>query len=143
MKKINNKSKELQDRLARALADYQNLEKRIEREKEDFVKFTNALLLGRLLPILDNLEKVEVSLSDQALKMAVNELRLILKNEGVVEIETQGRKFEAQEMECVEKVKGLEGTIVDVYQKGYKLNGKVLRPAKVKVGAGKKEVKNE
>ena len=143
MKKQVSSSKELQDRLARALADYQNLEKRIEREKADFIKFTNAILLDRLLPVLDNLEKMEGSPSDQGLKIAVSELKSILKAEGVEEIEAGGKKFAPSEMECLEKVKGAENEVVVVCQKGYKLNGKVLRPAKVKVGAGKKEAKNE
>lgn len=133
---------ELTNRWKRAVADYQNLEKRYEREKEDFVKFANANLILKLLNVLHHLEEALIHLKDQGLQMVVNEFKQILKDEGVEEIGCQGEQFNPQLMEAVESVAGEEeNRVVEVIKKGYLLKGKVLIPAKVKVA--RKEVKNE
>ena len=129
---------DLENKWKRALADYANLEKRIEKEKEDFVKFANAQLLNKLLAILDNLELAERHLRDKGLTLAGNRFREILKEEGVEEIEVLGRNFDPELMDAVETVDGPKNKVVEVVLKGYKLYGKVLRPAKVKVGGSKK-----
>lgn len=127
---------DLTNKWKRALADYQNLEKRIEREKKDFIKFSNAALIDKLLAVLDSLEKAENHLKDKGLRLAVNQLRVILQTEGIKEIEVLGKKFDPLLMDCTEIVKGPENKVVAVVQKGYFLDQKVLRPAKVKVGKG-------
>ncbi len=126
---------ELTNKWKRALADYQNLEKRINEEKQDFVKFSNSLLITKLLEVLDSLEMAEKHLNDQGLTLAVNQLRTILKNEGVEEIKIRD-KYDPTLMECVELAEGLGKT--ELVKKGYYLNNKVLRPCKVKVYKGKK-----
>ncbi len=137
MKKTD-KITDLENKWKRALADYANLEKRIEKEKEDFVKFANAQLLNKLLAVLDNLELAERHLKDKGLTLAGNRFREILKEEGVEEIEVLGRNFDPELMDAVETVDGPKNKVVEVVLKGYKLYGKVLRPAKVKVGGSKK-----
>lgn len=127
---------DLENKWKRALADYANLEKRIEKEKEDFVKFANAQLLDKLLNVLDDLESAEKHLKDKGLTLAGNRFREILKEEGVEEIEVLGRNFDPELMDAVETVDGPKNKVVEVVLKGYKLYGKVLRPAKVKVGGG-------
>lgn len=125
---------DLENKWKRALADYANLEKRIGREKEEFTKFATLVLIDKILEVLPDLERAQAHLKDQGLELAIGKLRKILKEEGLEEIEALGKKFDAQLMGCVEKVKGEENQVVEVVSKGYKLHGRVLRPAKVKVG---------
>jgi len=143
MKKAGKKPQELEVRVKdleakwrRTLADYANLEKRFEREKKEFTKFANAVLLDKLLAALDDLERAEAHLSDKGLSIALEQMRVVLRTEGVEEIKAVGQKFDAETMDCAEVVKGSKNIIVEVVNKGYKLNGQVLRPARVKVGQG-------
>lgn len=119
----------------RALADYANLERRIALEKQEFVKFSNACLVDKIIAALDTLEKAEVQLKDKGLTLGVNQLRESLKSEGLSEIPVLGEKFDPLKMDCVEMIKGEKNKVISVCQKGYLLNTKVLRPAKVKVGS--------
>jgi len=134
--RVDQKLEDFENRLKRALADYANLEKRIEREKSDFVKSANAQLLDKLLPILDDLELCEKHLKDKAVSLVYNRFREVLKSEELKEIKALGEKFDPETMDCVELVSGPKNKIVGVVLKGYLLNNKVLRPAKVKVGQG-------
>jgi len=127
----------LEHKWKRAVADYANLEKRIEKEKQSFVKYSSLKLLEKLLPILDDLEAAEKHLKDQGLILAVNKLREILKIEGVEEIKTQGEEFQPELMEAIEIVEGQKNRVIEVVNKGYLLDDKILRVAKVKVGGGK------
>jgi len=125
---------ELENQWKRALADYQNLEKRIQEEKGAFVKFANQGLILKILEALDNLEKAEGHLSDPGLSLAVTNLRKILQDEGVEKIEVVGRGFNPSEMECVEVVKGeKDNEITEEVRSGYRLYDKILRAAQVKV----------
>lgn len=126
--------KELEENYLRALADYQNLSKRVEREKETFVKFANAVLILKMLPVLDNLERASEHLKDQGIELVLKQFKESLSSEGVTEITAHGQEFNPELHEAVEKVKGEEGRVVEVLEKGYKLGEKVIRPAKVKVG---------
>jgi len=133
---------ELTNNWKRALADYQNLEKRYEKEKADFVQFANADLILKLLPTGGLLEKVAEHLKDDGLNLVVREFRRILSEEGLKEIKSLGESFDPLTMEAVEIVSGGEkNKVAEVLQKGYFLKGKVLLPAKVKVFGGKPEGK--
>jgi molecular chaperone GrpE len=136
MKKKAAKTKELEEKWKRALADYHNLERRVEKGKREFVKFANTVLLDKLLSVLDHLEQAEEHVEDKGLNLAVGQFRSVLKTEGVTEIKAMGEKFDAETMDCAEVVKGPKNVVIKVINKGYKLNGHVLRPAKVKVGQG-------
>lgn len=131
---LEEKITELTNNWKRALADYQNLEKRYAKEKQEFLEFANSNLILKLLTALDNFEKVQGYLKDDGLDLAIKELKKILIEEGLDEIEAQGKEFNPLEMEAIEAVEGEEGKVVEVVTKGYRLKGKVLRPAKVKVG---------
>lgn len=136
MKKKAVKTKDLEEKWKRALADYHNLERRVEKNKREFVKFANAVLLDKLLGVLDSLEQAEVHLKDSGLNMALDQFRSVLQTEGVTEIKAKGEKFDAEMMDCTEVVKGPKNVVMKVINKGYKLNDHVLRPTKVKVGQG-------
>jgi len=133
---------DLESKWKRALADYHNLEKRIDKEKEAFVKFSNAQLLENLLTVLDDLERAEKHLKDQGLSLAINKFKEVLQKENLEEIKAQGEEFNPELMEATEIVAGLKNRVVEVVNKGYLLNNKVLKVAKVKVGNGEKIKEN-
>lgn len=130
--------KDLEDKWKRALADYDNLEKRVLAERADFIKCSNASLIDKLLGVLDDLERTEEHLKDKGLSLVVNQFHRALETEEVEEIKALGEKFDPELMDCVEIVKGSKNIVAEVCLKGYRLAGKVLRPAKVKVGKGGK-----
>jgi len=133
---------DLESKWKRALADYHNLEKRIDKEKEAFVKFSNAQLLENLLTVLDDLERAEKHLKDQGLSLAINKFKEVLQKENLEEIKAQGEEFNPELMEATEIVAGLKNRVVEVVNKGYLLNNKVLKVAKVKVGNGENKKEN-
>lgn len=141
--KKQNKNKEriaeLENNWKRALADYQNLQKRFVEEKESVIRFANVTLLMRMLPVLDNLELMSAHNKDEGLKMTIKEFERVLDEEGLEEIKVKGKKFDAKTMDAVETVTGKAGYVVEVIQKGYLLRDKILRPARVKVGQKKEK----
>lgn len=131
---------ELKNQLARALADYDNLQKRIERERSTLKELVSAQLLTRLLSVFDMFEHVQKSLGDAGLAIALKELDDKLKEEGFIKINPKtGDKFKQEEHEAVEAVSVKSkkaGEIIEVFSPGYKLeNGFIIRPAKVKVSS--------
>ncbi|HUW24504.1 MAG TPA: nucleotide exchange factor GrpE [Patescibacteria group bacterium] len=131
---LKSRVEELTNLWKRALADYQNLERRFEREKADFVQHANNNLILKQLSVLDHLERAQGHLQDEGLAMAIKEFKRVLAEEGLMEIEVLGKQFDPQEMEAVETVEGEEeNEAVEVVSKGYRLKNKVIRVAKVKV----------
>lgn len=126
----------LDDQLKRALADYQNLQRRVEAERLEFIKYVLEQFLRKLLPVVDDLEAALTHLKDEGLKLALDKFKTILSEEGVREIDLTGKAFDPKLAECVELVPGAKDGIVSISLKGYLLNDKVLRPARVKVGKG-------
>ncbi len=136
------KAAEYENNWKRALADYRNLQKRTEEEKESIVYYVNSLLFKRIVPVLDNLEMLQKHLDDVGLKMIVKEFKQILAEEGVSEIPVQDQDFDPQTMEAIETVDGPENKVVEVLAKGYMLKNKLLRPARVKVGKQKEDAQS-
>lgn len=126
----------LQEQLSKAVADYRNLEGRIEKEVHHFRQKSLISLVDKLLSVLDDLERAEAHIGEKGLAMTVGQFREVLKSEGVEEIKTKREKFDPETMDCVEVVDGPKGFVVETTLKGYRLNGDVVRPAKVKVGKG-------
>jgi molecular chaperone GrpE len=129
---------ELSHQLKKAIADYHNLESRIEKEVAFRRRDTLAKLVDKLVGVLDDLERAERHLGDRGLSMAVEQFRRVLESEGVKPIESDGQQFDPQLMDCVEVVKGPKNVVVETVLKGYTLDSEVIRPAKVKVGKGNK-----
>lgn len=129
-------TKDYKDLYLRALADYQNLEKRGQNEKKDFVKYANESLIDKILGVTDDLERAQSHLKDQGLQMVVDQFLSILESEGVTTITTANKDFNPQLMDCVEVVDGPKDKVVDTLSKGYLYHDKVLRPARVIVGSG-------
>lgn len=122
--------------LARALADYDNLRKRVEQERSYIVRFASQEIVGKLLPVLDIIETAQKHLNDQGLSVAVAEFKKVLIEQGLIEIMPEkGQSFDHDLHEAVEVADGENGKIIEVLQSGWKFKeGNVLRHAKVKVG---------
>ena len=139
------KVKEAQDKMLRNQADLENTRKRLDREKQEFVKFANEGLILDLLNVLDDLERTvdlaqtgkgDLSAFIKGVEMILAHLYEMLKNHGVKPIEAEGRIFDPSFHEALMQVENKElpeHTIIEVLQKGYLIHGRVLRTAKVKV----------
>lgn len=134
VKDLKKETENWKEKYLRALADYQNLEKRVRNELLDFKKRANQELILRLLDIFDSLEKAEVFIKDEGLKLVRAKFNQILIEADVEEIEVLNKKFDPNLAECVEVVRGKkDNQVAEVLQKGYKLNDQVIRVARVKV----------
>lgn len=134
---------ELTEAYMRAAADLQNFRRRAEDDKKNLMAFANANLLLEILPIVDNFERAFTHKPDDiskewndGIEQIYKHFKQILEKQGVTEIKTQGEKYDHNLHEAMLHSSGEDGIIVQVLEKGYILNGKVLRPAKVSVGNG-------
>ena len=128
----------LKMQLARALADYENLRKRVEREREESKYLSKLVVVSRLLPVFDMFTDAQNHLQDPGLGIALQVLKDTLREEGIEEIKTQaGDEFDHELHEAVDTMPGEEeneGKIAEVTMKGYKFtDGPVIRHTKVKV----------
>lgn len=125
---------DLEAQFARAVADYRNQEMRFEDEKREFVKFANRDLLLTLIPAFDTLFLAEKYVADEGIKITIRHLREALREAKVEQVKTEGEMFDAAKMEAVTTAEGEEGKVLEELRPGYTLNGKLIRPAQVKVG---------
>ena len=129
------------DKYTRLMADFQNFKKRTEKEKADVYSFANEKIMTDLLQVIDNFERALGSeCQDQAyaegMQMIFKQFTDILKNAGLEEIEAVGHDFDPNFHHAVLTDSNPDfdsGKVTEVLQKGYKLNGKVIRPSMVKV----------
>jgi molecular chaperone GrpE len=132
---------ELDNQLKRAVADYQNLEKRISEGRSELSSFVAGELVQKLLQVLDHLEQATNGASEtdkqsgwfKGVEMAVKQFKDVLRLEGLEEIQSVG-EFNPTLHEAVDIKEGDDNMIIEVTRRGYSLNGKVLRPAQVVVG---------
>src|SRR3989304_4464207 len=134
LKKISDKEVGLlKNQLARSLADYDNLRKRVERERETFEKIASL----KLLPVLDTLRKAQTHLKDSGLDITIKEFEEALALEGIEEIKVKkGEEYNSELHEVVDTVRDSknEGKIAETMESGWKfINGPVIRYAKVRV----------
>jgi molecular chaperone GrpE len=133
---IKEKDKIIEDNLnqmKKIQADFINFKNRVEKEKEEFVKYANRELMLKLLDVLDNLERASQA-GDKGIILIYKQFGDILEKEGLEEIGTTG-KFDPyyHEVIAVENSDCEEGKIIEVLQKGYILKNKILRHSKVKI----------
>lgn len=140
-KKQDEQGEDWKGKYLRALADYQNLEKRTQGEKMEIRKFAAEVVVMRLLPVVDTLSKAKTHLSDPGLDLAFKEFESAFSELGVVQLDVVGKQFNPHEMECIEVVSGNDNEVVEELLPGYRLHDKILRVAQVKVG--KKEASYE
>lgn len=125
---------EWKSKYLRALADYQNLEKRSNEDKQEIRRYAAERIVLQLLPVLDTLEKAQKHLADTGLALVLKEFYAVLLDQGVSQIDVIGKEFNPHEMECVEVIEGKDNNVVEEVLPGYTLHGKILRVAQVKVG---------
>ena len=145
--KLRDEAQQAKDQYLRTLAEFENTRKRLQREKEEFVKFAAESMVRELLPIVDSLDQALVAVDKQADPQAIikgvhliyRQLLGLLDKEGVKRIPTVGESFDPHKHEAVGHVAAADGqadsTIVEEVQVGYTMNGKVIRPALVKIAA--------
>ena len=135
LQKLQVEIKTFEDNWKRALADYQNLVKRVELDKKDFVRFASANIVAKFIPTLDILEMAAIHTKDPGVQMAVKQFQDVLKSEGLQEISpVPGDSFDHELHECIETVPGEPNdSIAESVLKGYKIEAFIIRPAKVKV----------
>ena len=131
---------EVDDRLLRLAADFDNYKKRAARERQEYVAFANERILKELLPILDDLERAlsaaehhEEAQLEEGVRLVHRSLASLLERQGVKEIATEG-KFDPHVHEALLAQPSEEkeqGDVLDVIQKGYTLGDRVVRPARV------------
>lgn len=131
------KAKEYLDGWQRTQADFINLRRRDEEAKTEFLKFARFSLVEELIPVLDSFN-IALSGGHKDFEPLYNQLVAVLKGNGLEETNPLGETFSPHEHEALATVhtgKHEENhKVLEVLQKGYKLNGKLVRPAKVKVG---------
>jgi molecular chaperone GrpE len=132
----------------RAQADFVNYKRRTEQERADLLRYANASLVAKLLPIVDDFERAERALPSSLLHLSWIEgvflisykLLALLQHEGLAAIEAVGKQFDPVQHEAVIVEPGVElgqGEVVEELQRGYRLGDRVIRPTLVKVGPPK------
>ena len=142
MKEAQAEINELNSRLLRLIAEYDNFRKRAQRDKDEARQFANQNLIEKQIPILDNFEMAlaAAQAADPAIRdgvqMIYDQFLSVLKEAGVEPIDAVGEKFDPNFHEAIsqqETVEAEEGTVLQQVQRGYQLNDRLVRPARVVV----------
>ncbi len=128
----------------RAQADFSNYKRFVEQDKAESLKYANAALWVNILPVLDDLERAVAAIPHkeshhkwiEGFKMIDRKFRGIMEKQGVTPILSLGMEFDYRTMEGLTSAKGPKDSVIQELEKGYKLQDKVIRPAKVVVGNG-------
>ena len=140
------------DTFLREKAELENFKKRLTKEKDDFVQFANERLLQELIQIEDNLEralevpKATLESLKEGVEMIQKQFSTFLKNQKVEPIEAIEKAFDPTLHEVLnqqESEEHEENTVIEEYSKGYTLNGRILRPAKVVISKKPDEKKED
>lgn len=140
------KYNEVNDRYLRLYSEFENFRRRNAKERLELVKTANGDLMGTLLPVLDDLERGiasnensdDIEAIKEGFSLVYNKFKNLLAGRGLKEMDVKGEKFDADVHDALTKIpapsEDLKGKVVDVIEKGYSLNDKVLRYSKVVVG---------
>lgn len=139
---------EMKDKYIRLMAEFENFRRRTARERSDLIRTANEDLMGELLPVLDDMERARQSMEAtkdvdallQGVELVFHKLKHVTQLKGLKPIDIeQGTDFDSDFHEAVTQVPApsdeLKGKIIDVIEKGYTLNDKVIRFSKVIIGA--------
>lgn len=136
------KAAEESERYMRLMAEFQNFKKRAAKEKSDIHAYANEKLMNELLPVLDNFERALETKTDEVegyakgMELIFQQMKSALENHGLKEITALGEDFDPNKHSAVmtEETEEFEsGKVSKVFQKGYELNGRVIRPSMVAV----------
>lgn len=137
---------ETKDKLLRLFADFENFKKRVARERMEYVKTAGQDIFQAILPVLDDLDRAEKSIESavdveavkEGLDLITKKLRSALMNKGLKEIEVIGEVFDSEVHDAIAQIpapsEDMKGKVIDCAEKGYSLNGVVIRNPKVVVG---------
>ena len=142
LQQMGEKLAEMNDKYMRLYSEYENYRKRTNGEKADLILNGGKEVLKAILPVIDDMERALQHIADEnskeGLTLVYNKMMNILSQKGLKPMEAKGEKFDESLHEAVTQFPApseeLKGTVVDVVEKGYYLNDKVLRYAKVVVG---------
>ncbi len=135
---------ELKEKMLYQQAEFENFKKMKAREKQDVLRFGNETLIKELLPVIDNLERAiehagkteEAKSIAEGVALTLNGFLKVLEKSDVTRVEALGRTFDPNLHEAIyqEEKNGVEpGTVVGEFQKGYVMDGRLLRPSMVSV----------
>ncbi len=145
-KQLNAKVEELNDKYIRLYSEFDNYRKRTQKEKIELHKTAGEDIFKVLLPILDDFERAMIAMNEakditavkEGVELIFNKLRTNLQQKGLAAMESKGQNFDADIHEAITNIpapsEDLKGKVVEELEKGYSLNGKVIRFAKVIVG---------
>jgi molecular chaperone GrpE len=149
LKKASSDATEFKDKYFRALAEMENLRKRLQQEKQDMISYAIDNMLGEFLTPLDSFEgalKFTDNLSDElknwahGFKMILSQFKHVLESHGITTFNSVGQKFDPHFHEAIEMIETSDhedGTVIEEIQKGYKQKERVLRVATVRVAKSK------
>jgi len=141
------------DRFVRLSADFENYKKRNSKDRADLLKYCNEKLIRDILPIVDSIDRAlnhssspaDLNAFIEGLKLIQGQLAATLEKNGVEKIDTTDRDFDPNYHEAMLQVdtddRDADNKIADVFETGYLLNGRLLRPAKVSILRHAKEIK--
>ncbi len=137
---------EQKDKYIRLLAEFENYKRRTTKERLELFKTAGLEVIKDLLPALDDIDRAENAIASSkdieavkdGLKLMSDKLKNTLAQKGLKEIECKGLPFDTDTMEAITEIAApspeLQGKVVDVLEKGYTLNDKIIRYAKVVIG---------
>jgi molecular chaperone GrpE len=135
----------------RAQADFVNYKRFAEQEKLETSKYMAGNILMTFLPVLDDLERAMAAIPHEdakkkwleGFKLIEKKFRAIIEKQGLISIKAGGEDFDCRTMDAITCIPGKKDVVIQELEKGYTLNDKVIRPAKVIVGGGEEAVKEE
>ncbi len=144
---LTEKFNDLNDRYLRLYSEFDNYRKRTNKEKLDLLKSASQEVIIDLLPVLDDFDRAMKAMDDQGvdeeakkgIELVYNKLFSILTQKGLEPMNSAGKEFDTDYHEAITNIpapsKDMVGKVIDVVEKGYLLNGKIIRFAKVVVGS--------
>lgn len=143
---LSNQLAEANDKFARLFAEFDNYKKRTSKERVELIQTAGQGIISKLLPVLDDFDRAlaamataqEVDSVKQGIDLVNNKFRKLLENEGLKEMTAVGEPFDADFQEAITAIpapsEDMKNKVIDVVEKGYTLNDKVIRYAKVVIG---------
>ena len=143
---LSNKLAEANDKFARLFAEFDNYKKRTSKERVELIQTAGQGVISKLLTVLDDFDRAlnamataqDVESVKEGVELVSNKFRKILENEGLKEMNVIGEAFDADFQEAITAIPApteeMKNKVIDVVEKGYTLNEKVIRYAKVVIG---------
>jgi molecular chaperone GrpE len=128
---------EMQDKFLRLMAEFENYKRRISKERMELISTAGKETIVACLPVLDDMDRAIGTVEDEGIKLIFAKLHSTLKAKGLKGMESTGELFDAELHEAITEIPAGEefiGKVVDTVEKGYFLNDKLIRHAKVVVG---------